>query len=182
MERFGVIKLFEKVFMFDGWQFNDKVFSPSCKYKRVQVKENNSRDTSSKMTTKFFDSINEHKSPSQIKKRPYFHQLIVENEPANTRIHNDLLGAGLDPLTCNISHSKLIDNTHELLAKEFNRPEPSDKRYPCVIDKFSRTKGTQLTGVKVGNTIVVRIGSNYSPSARNYYLDITTKCIELKTS
>ena len=111
IDRFGVIKLFEKVFMFEGWQFNEKVFSPSCKYKRIQVKKKHSRDIC-KMTTKFYDSINEHKSATQLKKRPYFHQLVVDNEPVNTRIHNDLLGAGLDPLTCNVTHSKLIDNTN----------------------------------------------------------------------
>jgi hypothetical protein len=52
---------------------------------------------------------------------------------------------------------------------------------PCVIDKFARTKGSQLTGIKVGNTIVVRIGSNYNPTAKNYYLDITSKSIQLIT-
>jgi hypothetical protein len=50
-----------------------------------------------------------------------------------------------------------------------------------VIDKFARTKGSQLTGIKVGNSIIVRIGSNYSPTARNYYLDITSKSIQLIT-
>jgi len=50
-----------------------------------------------------------------------------------------------------------------------------------VIDKFARTKGSQLTGIKVGNSIVVRIGSNYSPTVKNYYIDITTKSIQFVT-
>lgn len=50
-----------------------------------------------------------------------------------------------------------------------------------MIDKFARTKGSQLTGIKVGNSIVVRIGSNYSPTVKNYYIDITTKSIQFVT-
>lgn len=38
-----------------------------------------------------------------------------------------------------------------------------------------------MTGIKVGNSIVVRIGSNYSPTAKNYYLDIASKSIQLVT-
>ena len=49
-----------------------------------------------------------------------------------------------------------------------------------MIDKFARTKGSQLTSLKVGNTIVVRIGSNYNPIAKRLYLDITTKSIQKK--
>lgn len=50
-----------------------------------------------------------------------------------------------------------------------------------MIDRFSRTKGSQLTGIKVGNSIIMRIGSNYSPTLKNYYLDITTKSIQFVT-
>ena len=67
------------------------------------------------------------------------------------------------------------------MNKEFAKPNPFENRYPCIIDKFARTKGSQLTSLKVGNTIVVRIGCNYSPSAKSLYLDITTKSIQRKT-
>ena len=65
---------------------------------------------------------------------------------------------------------------------EFKRQDHAQGRLPCVIDKFARTKGSQLTGIKEGNSIVVRIGSNYSPTARNYYLDITSRSIQLITA
>jgi hypothetical protein len=170
----GTIRLIEKAYVFEQSTFNEKMFSPSSKYKRGQPK--GSED--SRMNSKLLDAVNKGRGSSQIRKRPYFHQLIVANEPNSIRICNDLLGAGLDPLTYKSSHSKLIDSSAQLMAKEFLKPEPKENRHPCVIDKFSRTKGTQLTGLKVGNSIVVRIGSNYSPSARNYYLDITTKNIQ----
>ena len=95
-----------------------KRFSSSSKFKRTHVKENSSfRVEESKMSIKYYDSVNGYKSSSQVKKRPYFHQLIVDNQPTNVRICNDLLGAGLDPLTCNTNHSKLIDQKGQLIAK-----------------------------------------------------------------
>jgi hypothetical protein len=42
---------------------------------------------------------------------------------------------------------------------------------------FSRTIGSQITGAKVSSSSSVRIGSNYTPSARNLYLDINVKQI-----
>ena len=115
---------------------------------------------------------------SRIKKRHYFHQVIVYNQPTNTKICNDLLGAGIDPLTYSYQYSKMIDQPKNLISQDFLKPEHSTGRFPCVIDKFSRTKGAQLTGVKVGNSIVVRIAGNYSPNVRNYFIDIKTKSIQ----
>lgn len=46
-----------------------------------------------------------------------------------------------------------------------------------MIDKFSRTKGSQLTGIKAWNSIVIRIGNNYTPTARHYYVDSNKKCV-----
>ena len=105
----------------------------------------------------------------------------MENEPSNVKVCGDLLGAGIDPLTYDYSYSKLADHSPELLATEFKKQDHAQGRFPCVIDKFARTKGSQLTGIKVGNSIVVRIGSNYNPTAKNYYLDITSKSIQLVT-
>ena len=46
-----------------------------------------------------------------------------------------------------------------------------------MIDKFSRTIGSQLTGAKISTSSTIRIGSNYSPSARNLYIDLNKKII-----
>jgi hypothetical protein len=72
----------------------------------------------------------------------------------------------------------MVDQTADLISQDFLKPEHSIGRFPCVIDKFSRTKGAQLTGVKVGNSIVVRIAGNYSPNVRNYFIDVNTKSIQ----
>lgn len=105
--------------------------------------------------------------------------MIVENEPPSVKICSDLLGAGIDPLTYDYSYSKLTDHPPQLLNADFKRQQHAVGRLPCVIDKFARTKGSQLTGTKVGNSIVVRIASNYSPTAKNYYLDIASKSIQM---
>jgi hypothetical protein len=59
---------------------------------------------------------------SRIKKRPYFHQAIVANQPNNTKICNDLLGAGIDHLTYDYQYSKMIDQTAELISQDFVKP------------------------------------------------------------
>jgi len=46
-----------------------------------------------------------------------------------------------------------------------------------LIDKFSRTIGAQLTGAKVSTSSSIRIGSNYSPCVKNFYIDLTMKQI-----
>jgi hypothetical protein len=48
-----------------------------------------------------------------------------------------------------------------------------------VIDKFERTGGAPQTGLKISNSIVVRIGSNYNDNAKKLYNDIEKKCIML---
>lgn len=84
----------------------------------------------------------------------------------------------MDPLTYDYHYSKLADHPPELFSTEFKRQEHAQGRLPFVIDKFSRTKGSQITSLRVGNSIAVRIGSNYSPTAKNYYIDIVSKNIQ----
>ncbi len=50
-------------------------------------------------------------------------------------------------------------------------------RFPGVIDKFSQTIGSQLTGAKISTSSSVRIGSNYTPSSKNLYIDLNKKLI-----
>lgn len=178
VDGFGVVRVWEGDFVFVPAILHDKM-SPNLKYKRFQKTHSHDLDKSeeSKYSAKGADSIIENRSASNLKKRPYFHQLVVENEPSNTKIINDLLGAGIDPLTFNVNYSKLANSSSQLLSKEFTKQPYAQGRLPCVIDKFSRTKGSQLTSIKVSNSIVVRIGSNYSPAVKNYYLDIKTKQI-----
>ncbi len=90
---------------------------------------------------------------------------------------NDLLGAGIDPLTYDYNMSKLVDNRAELIAQKFEKPEKAKTRFPALIDKFSRTIGSQLTGVKVSTSSSIRIGSNHTPTVRNFYIDLTKKQI-----
>lgn len=50
-------------------------------------------------------------------------------------------------------------------------------RHPGIIDKFERTAGVPQTGLKVSNSVIVRIGSNYNTAAKRLYLDTKTRKI-----
>ena len=67
------------------------------------------------MISKLEDSIIEGNKHSQLRRRPYFHESIVKNSPKNVKICNDLLGAGIDPLTYDYNYSNLVDNSKYLL-------------------------------------------------------------------
>ena len=54
-----------------------------------------------------------------IKKRPLFHDIIDQNKSSSVRITNDLLGAGIDPLTYDYTHSKMVEDTSELFYHKF---------------------------------------------------------------
>lgn len=95
----------------------------------------------------------------------------------DTRISNDLLGAGIDPLKYDYNYSKLVNEASKLFYKTFTKPKPAKIRHPGIIDKFERTAGVPQTGLKVSNSVVVRIGSNYNRFAKNIYCDIKEKCI-----
>ncbi len=96
----------------------------------------------------------------------------------DARISNDLLGAGIDPLKFDYNYSNLVNQTQTLFNKTFTKPKPAKIRHPGIIDKFERTTGVPQTGLKVGNSVIVRIGSNYNPYAKNIYVDINSKRIE----
>lgn len=51
-------------------------------------------------------------------------------------------------------------------------------RFPPVLDKFSRTIGAPISEMKYNINPVGRIGSNFTPTAKCYYLDITDKCVK----
>jgi hypothetical protein len=51
-------------------------------------------------------------------------------------------------------------------------------RHPGIIDKFQRTTGVPQAGLKVSNSVTVRIGSNYNHHAKYIYSDATSKSIQ----
>lgn len=65
------------------------------------------------------NKINTEQSNEFIQKRPFFHELIDTNQPENVRIMNDLLGAGIDPLTYDYNHSHMVQNSDELFNYKF---------------------------------------------------------------
>jgi hypothetical protein len=95
----------------------------------------------------------------------------------DTRISSDLLGAGIDPLKFDYNYSGLLNHTQYLFTKTFSKPKPAKIRHPGIIDKFERTTGVPQTGLKVSSSVVVRIGTNYNPSAQHLYFDHITKSI-----
>ncbi len=70
-----------------------------------------------------------------------------------------------------------MENTENLINFQFNKPSKAKMRFPGVIDKFSQTIGSQLTGAKISTSSSVRIGSNYTPSSKNLYIDLNKKLI-----
>ena len=75
-----------------------------------------------------------------------------------------------------------MNSTEKLFIKTFNKPKPAKMRHPGIIDKFQRTTGVPQTGLKVSNSVIVRIGSNYNHHAKYIYSDIKTKSIQFVPS
>lgn len=147
-------------------------------------RQQDSIDSASQISKREDSMVQDHKSKMQhqksceiLPKRPLYHDMIDTNYPESIRIMNDLLGAGIDPLTYDYNVSKLVENGAELIAQKFEKPEKAKTRFPALIDKFSRTIGSQLTGAKVSTSSSIRIGSNYTPTVRNFYIDLSKKQI-----
>jgi dynein heavy chain, axonemal len=89
-----------------------------------------------------------------------------------------MLGAGTDPLAREGGFSILAGNANNLINAQFIKPNPLRIRFPPVLDKFSRTIGAPVSALKYNLPPSMRIGSNFTPSARMLYIDQESKCVK----
>jgi dynein heavy chain len=90
-----------------------------------------------------------------------------------------MLGAGTDPLAKNQDFSKLVSDPRLLINSSFQRPGNARIRFPPILDKFARTLAAPISGMKFNTSVVGRIASNYTPSAKRLYFDIDTKGVKV---
>ena len=109
-------------------------------------------------------------SPSRRYKKPF----------GDGKITKDLLGAGDDPMAKNQEFSLLANNAQSLMKMTFKKPGKAVSRYPPVIDAFSRTLAAPISSERHYFSVCHKIGTNFSPSAKGFYIDIEARIIKFK--
>lgn len=100
-------------------------------------------------------------------------------KPDNSFVCSEMLGAGTDPLAREGDFSKLAGNAGSLIKAHFVKPNQMRIRFPPVLDKFSRTIGAPISGMKFNFSPSMRIGANITPSGKNLYIDHEQKCVRV---
>jgi|APSaa5957512535_1039671.scaffolds.fasta_scaffold115930_1 dynein heavy chain len=96
------------------------------------------------------------------------------------KITKDLLGAGDDPMAKNQDYSLLANNPSALMKQTFKKPGKAISRYPPVIDAFSRTLAAPITSERHYFSVCHKIGTNFSPSAKGFFIDTDNRLIKYK--
>ncbi len=96
------------------------------------------------------------------------------------KISSDLLGAGDDPMAKNQEFSLMASNPAQLMGMSFKKPTKAISRYPPVIDPFSRTLAAPISSQRHYFSVCHRIGTNFSPSGKGFYIDTDTRNIKYK--
>lgn len=89
-----------------------------------------------------------------------------------------MLGAGTDPMAREGEFSILANRAENLINANFVKPGHMEIRFPPVLDKFSRTLATPVSEMKYNLNPCGRIGSNFTPSAKLFYLDSKEKIVK----
>jgi dynein heavy chain len=92
-----------------------------------------------------------------------------------------LLGAGDDPMAKNQEYSLLANNASALMKQTFKKPGKAVSRYPPVIDAFSRTLAAPISSERHYFSVCHKIGTNFSPSAKGFYIDTDQRIIKFKS-
>jgi dynein heavy chain len=109
-------------------------------------------------------------SPTRRYKKPY-------NEG---KITSELLGAGDDPMSKHQEFSLLANNPGALMKQNFKKPQKAQSRYPPVIDPFSRTLAAPVSSQRHYLSVSHRIGTNFTPSGKGFYIDVETRIVRYK--
>lgn len=96
------------------------------------------------------------------------------------KISSDLLGAGDDPMAKNQEFSLIANNPAQLMAMSFKKPSKAMSRYPPVIDPFSRTLAAPISSQRHYFSVSHRIGTNFTPSGKGFFIDTETRNIKYK--
>ena len=62
----------------------------------------------------------------------------------------------------------------------FKKPSKAQSRYPPVIDPFSRTLAAPISSQRHYFSVCHRIGTNFTGSAKGFYIDTETRIIKYK--
>ena len=96
------------------------------------------------------------------------------------KITKDLLGAGDDPMAKNQEFSLIANSPRNMLSMIFRKPGRAMSRYPPVIDAFSRTLAAPISNERHYFSVCHRIGTNFTPSAKGFYIDSHSRKIMFK--
>jgi dynein heavy chain, axonemal len=96
------------------------------------------------------------------------------------KISSDLLGAGDDPMAKNQEFSLIANNPAQLMSMSFKKPSKAISRFPPVIDPFSRTLAAPISSQRHYFSVCHRIGTNFTPSGKGFFIDTDTRNIKYK--
>lgn len=116
------------------------------------------------------------------------HQVKLEDSPSRRyrkpfndgKIKSEMLGAGDDPMSKNQEYSLLAGNPAMLMRQNFKKPAKADSRFPPVIDPFSRTLAAPVSSQKHYLSVSHKIGTNYTPTAKGFYVDVEFRNVRYK--
>lgn len=80
----------------------------------------------------------------------------------------------------NQEFSLLANNAQALMKQTFKKPGKAVSRYPPVIDAFSRTLAAPISSERHYFSVCHKIGTNFSPSAKGFYIDTDARIIKFK--
>jgi len=102
-------------------------------------------------------------------------------KPANEgKIASVLLGAGDDPQLRQQEFSLLASDPAALMKQSFKKPAKAISRFPPVIDPFSRTLAAPCSSQKHYLSVCHKVGTNYTPSAKGFYIDTDIRVVKYK--
>lgn len=100
--------------------------------------------------------------------------------PRGGKIINTLLGAGDNPQARETRISVMASDPSMLMSMSFKKPGAAKSRFPPVIDPFSRTLAAPVISMRHYLSVSHRIGTNYSPASKGYYVDVDHRMIKYK--
>lgn len=66
------------------------------------------------------------------------------------------------------------------MSTKFVKPGKANSRFPPVIDPFSRTLAAPISSQRHYFSVCHRIGTNFTHSAKGFYIDTETRNIRYK--
>jgi dynein heavy chain len=96
------------------------------------------------------------------------------------KIINTLLSAGDNPEAKDLEFSMMASDPLKLMMTKFKKPGKARSRFPPVIDPFSRTLAAPISSLRHYLSVSHRIGTNYTPCSKGYYIDIDNRSIKYK--